>query len=651
MVNQLSKMERTKWNKFVKEFANIFFFWLFGIIFFFLFRIFFILFFRNELGENVSVTDYFKVFYMGFKFDTQTTTYFIIIPFLSLLILSKFNKFNVIKKIRKIFQILFVILATLISVITINYYQEYNDQFNQFLFLGLYDDKKAVMTIIKEDFHPILNSIVYLIVVALAFLCFKYFETKQKIYQFLIKIQSKKNNIFLVILSILFVFANLRGSFGSRPVLRKFAYLTSDNFLNKTIINPFKSLKYAIDDFKEINQNTKKNPFGTFNYNSKTISKLLLKKTNGATIKKPKQIFIIVMESYDSWPLLDKYKSFNVANNLKEIRRKSMYFTNFLPAANSTMNSFSSIISNVPFTGINIGRIGAINGAYKTAMFSSFKKLGYETTFFNGGFLSWQNVGNFMTNQGVDKIYSAPDANTKTNTSLYGIEDDVLFDMVLKKTDTIHASLNVILTTSYHPPFTIDVESLGFPYKTKKDLPTDAQKYFSGTMSIKALGHLWFSDKSIGDFIRKAEKKYNNAIFIFTGDHFGRRFLNAKPTLYEKSSVPFIIYGKNIPKKHLKTAGSHIDIYPTILEMIAPKDFEYYSFGNSLLNNKNNKGFGYQKVITKNTLEYFTKNGKIRQFNTENKKETLIKKSVLKRKHDSILSLSWHYLIKGDSLP
>ena len=66
-------------------------------------------------------------------------------------------------------------------------------------------------------------------------------------------------------------------------------------------------------------------------------------------------------------------------------------------------------------------------------------------------------------------------------------------------------------------------------------------------------------------------------VFTFTGDHFGRKFINHKPNLYEKSSVPFIMYGKNIPKEISEVPGSHIDIMPTLIEMVAPKDFKYFT--------------------------------------------------------------------------
>jgi len=588
---------------------------------------------------------------MGFRFDATVSAYFLAIPFLALLFLSYFNKTHIVKKIRLFFQKLFIILSTLITVITINYYKEYNDQFNHFLFLGLYDDHKAVAKTIVADFNPILNIVVLVLIMWFGFKIFKHFEGKEKIASFLNSFNKLPYKIALVILSILLYVGSIRGGLGKNPAMLKWAFVSSDAFLNKTIINPYRSLNYAIKDFKELNKPHGKNPYGNFlNQNNKTITETLVKKATGDSLVKPKQIFLVVMESYDSWPLLDKYESFGVAKNLKAIQKKGLRFSNFLPSAQSTLNSFGAIITGVPYVGVNINQIGAVNGAFKSSIFDQFKKLGYQTNFFYGGFLSWQNIGNIMKNQGADHLYSAPNAGGKTESGVWGIEDEKLFNLVYNTVDKTTNSINVILTTSYHPPYKIDVYKKGFPYKVKEDLPKEAQQYYTGAMSLKALGHLWYSDKAIGDFVTKAEQKFTEALFCFTGDHYGRRFVNAKPNLHEKSTVPFIMYGKNIKPTINNTPGSHIDIAPTLIEMVAPKGFEYYSFGKSLLTTKNkNIGIAQEKIITKNEIEHFVHKNTY-HFNFNTKETILIKDSDYKNLKNKLLKKAWYYTVKGDTI-
>ncbi len=644
-----------KWNGFLKELSNLIFFWLFGVLFFTIFRISFIALFNNKISQTSDLKEIFNILLMGFRFDCTAIAYFLLLPLLFLLIFSPFGKFKVIATTRKIMQVLFVILSTLICVVTINYFDEYGDQFNNFLFLALYDDQKAVLKTIVEYYHPVLNGFVLLSSILIGIWIFKYFESKERIYSFLDKIQFPKSKPVTVFFAVLLFAFGIRGSVSTIPALREYSGVSNDAFLNKTVINPYRSLNYAIGDFNSVNLLDGKNPFMEEKqfklvYSKDNITDVIAKKAKGPTIEKPKQIFLVVMESYDSWPLMDKYLPFNFSSNLSRIAKNGTHFTHFLPSGNTTIDSFGAIMTNVPNCGINISHIGTVNEPAESSIFKQFKKLGYQTNFYYGGYLSWENIGDLAKYEGVDRIFSGVDGGGKTDTGGWGIEDEKLFNLVIKNTDTSKYSLNIILTTSYHAPYAVDLEAKGFPYQSTDEFPAAMKKYYDGAMNLKELGHLWYGDKALGDFVKKAEKQYAESLFCFTGDHFGRKFVNSKPNLYEKSSVAFILYGKSIPKAVNTTPGSHIDIMPTLIEMIAPKDFAYHSFGESLFDKNKHDAFGYDKMIQDNDLYYFPKEAKIEAINLNNFKESTLKKSDLTKKHDKVMALAWHYTVKGNQL-
>ena len=644
-----------KWKGFLKELSNLIFFWFFGALFFALFRIVFILFFHKKISHSIDLGEYFNVFLMGFRFDCTAIAYFLLLPLVSLLIFSPFGKFKIIAIVRRIHQVLFVILSTLICVVTINYFKEYGDQFNHFLFLALYDDQKAVLNTILVDFHPIINSLIIIVTIILGIYIFKYFENKENIYRFLSKINFPKSKYTIIILFIILFVFGIRGSISSIPVLREYSGISTDNFLNKTIINPFRSLKYAIKDFNRLNKLGDKNPYMDDRqfkaaFPQDKVTDVLRKTAQGPAMEKPKQIFIVVMESYDSWPLMDKYLPFHFADNLSAIAKNGTHFNHFLASGNTTIDSFGAIMTNVPNCGINLSHIGLTNAPFETSIFTQFKKLGYETNFYYGGYLSWENIGDLSKYYGVDRIYSGVDGGGKTDTGGWGIEDEKLFNLVMQHTDKNKYSLNIILTTSYHAPYTVDLEAKGFPYKSADDFPPAMKKYYDGAMNMKELGHLWYGDKAIGDFVKKAEKEFTNSIFNFTGDHFGRKFINSKPNLYEKSSVAYIMYGKSIPKSLNATPGSHIDIMPTLIEMIAPKGFEYYSFGESMYAKGKNEGIAFDKMIEGNDLYYFPKGSNIEKIDLTTFKETNFKRSNLELKHNKLMALAWYYTMKGNDL-
>ncbi len=645
----------TKNEKLLKEIANLIFFWFFGILFFGVFRTSFIVLFEKQITINLTLSELAKVFLMGFRFDCIAVAYFLLLPFLSLLLLSYFNAFQIIRLTRIFSQYLFVILSTIICFVTLNYFAEYHNQFNNFLFLGLYDDQKAVFNTILEDFHPIANLVGMLVTMIIGIGLFRYFENRDFVYRQIQKIHSKTSTAVILIISlILFVFS-IRGSITAVPAIRKWAGVSQDIFLNKTIINPFKSLLYALQDFNEINVLDSANPYLDdkefyAQFSKPLVSDYLQKKAKGATIPKPKQIFIVIMESYDSWPLMDKYLPFQFSSQLNAIKNKGTHFDYFLPAADATFDSFGAIVTNVPYMGVNISKVGEINEPYVTSIFKQFKKLGYETNLFYGGFSSWQNINGFSKYQGADRFFSATDAGGDSESGTWGIEDEKLFDLVLSKTDTTKYSLNIILTSSYHAPYTVDFYSNGFPYKSANDFPKSVKQYYDGGMTFEEMGHLWYGDYAIGKFIAKADRKYADALYGFTGDHFGRRFVNSKPNLYERSSVGFIMYGKNIPQAKLHTAGSHIDIMPTLIEMIAPKDFEYYSFGTSLYSPNKTSGISYSKVITAKELYFLPKEASVEKIDLETMKESQIDATAYLSEYNKQMGLAWYYTLKGNKL-
>ncbi len=160
----------------------------------------------------------------------------------------------------------------------------------------------------------------------------------------------------------------------------------------------------------------------------------------------------------------------------------------------------------------------------------------------------------------------------------------------------------------------------------------------------------------MGDFVSKAENKYSSPLFAFTGDHYGRKIHKQNHQHCMKSLLSLLFYTANqitAQSGLVYSPGSHIDITPTILELIAPSGHTYYSFGNSLLKKsaKNKIGISFNKTIDTLQVLAFSKDYGIKRQALSNYKYTNIEESSkIRIKHDSLMSLAWHYIIKGDSI-
>lgn len=641
---------KSNYDQFVKESSNLVFFWFYGVTYFFLFRLLFWSIFNKQISSSTVFKDYVIASFVGFRFDCMLVSYFIIIPLAILLLVP--CAWKVARKIRIIMQYLFVILSTLICMVTLNYFAEYNDQFNNFLFMGLFDeDKVAVAKSIWKDCNPWLNIICSSFVIFIGILIFKKLEKSGTIASLIYKLTCKsflKKIIFVVTLIICFIFS-LRGSITS-IMGRRSAAVSTDNFLNKTVINPFRMLKYAYKDYKSLNSIGDKNPYGdidTIDLEETVGNVELVKVVSNGMDMNHKQIFLIIMESYDAWPLMDKYKELNVASNLREIAGQGTHFTNFLPAYNATFYAVATIMSSIPYAGVDISTIAPTFKRYDTSIFNQFKELGYGTKFFYGGYPSWHNIDNFVSHLGCDSLYYANSMGSITEFGEWGVNDEILFDQVLDNVDSLEKTLNIVLTTSYHSPFEVDVSAKGFPYEKVYDLPESMKDYYDGSVTLNQLGHLWYGDMAIGKFMEKAKEKYPDALFVFTGDHYSRNFLNAQPSLLEKSCVPLILYGKGIPSQRLDTPGDHSDIIATLVDLESKPDYSYSSFGKSMFSKDKKFGQGFKKIITRDNLYVLYSMDGVYKMTLNNGKVEYVNKFPYQELYFKYLKIAWQYGAKG----
>ncbi|HEU5360088.1 MAG TPA: LTA synthase family protein, partial [Candidatus Deferrimicrobiaceae bacterium] len=381
---------------------------------------------------------------------------------------------------------------------------------------------------------------------------------------------------------------------------------------------------------------------------------LYLRKTARGPVNAPaRQIFLIVMESYDAWPLLEKYRSLKLSEGLADLAARGLSVTSFLSASSGTMTSLSPIVTGLADAGLHTNFQKSARKPYRSSVPETFHRLGYRTRFFYGGKIKWQRIDEFMKAQGFREIYGASHMGEGLSGNEWGVDDEYLFDFVAKTGTDEEKSFNLILTTSYHPPYDIDVFSRGYPVR---GVPDDLKDRFDpGVIDLKTLGHLWYADKALADFVRTVEGKLTAPLFAVTGDHYSRKFINAKPDFFEHSAVPFVLYGTKVLAgvPLLKgTAGSHIDIGPTLIELAAPKGFEYYSLGHDLLARRNpSLGVGKGKVVGPGFIADVAKSRTV--YPAPGGGNDVVPHPIgeLAKRHDAVHGVSWWIIRNGTALP
>ncbi len=601
------------WNRFITQWQKDFKLWLFFIAFFLVFRCALVVFFRIQIDASSTYRDVAAALINGLRYDSVIATYLSAIPLLFSIISGFAGTVHLADKVRKIIGTIGVVLSAMACVATFSYFKEFGDQFNHFIFGLIYDDRRATLLTIWKEYHVIPNAIAMAVIVVAALLIMRRLIR----YPFLTPQSLNRLTPTLVpkiaaglIIAVLFA-TGVRGSLGRRPVQPRDVAITRDEFLNKTVLNPFMALIYAVQQQREVSNvsgfkvflpdGDVRNAAQTF-FSTKEayddLDRYMLRKAKGTNHTAPRHIFLIVGEGYSAWPLMKKYAALGLAEGGQQLSQNGLRVEKFMPSAGGTMSSLGVIISGLPDAGVNTNYQKTARIAYPTSIADIFRQLGYRTRFFYGGYLSWQKVGNFCRAQGFDEIYGGGHIGSWASSNEWGVDDEYLFEFVLKTVDDDRPSFNMIMTTSNHPPYDIDVRAKGFKLR---EIPAGLKSALADDINFIELGHYWYADRCIKNFVLGVEKKLKLPLVVITGDHAWRKKIIKQPDLYEKTAVPLIFYGPDVLDDITlppDVTGSHLDIDSTLVELAAPRGFQYHALGKNLFDPQQRAlGFGGSVVI------------------------------------------------------
>lgn len=666
-----------EWTRFYRQWRADASLWTFSVLFLAVLRAVFIFRFRDRIEIPDAAGAVALAMFQGFRFDAMVATYALLPSLMISMACGLYPLERIAQRVRQVTGVLFTGFSIFIYIVASEYFREYNDLFNHFLFGLVYDDTKAIFITIWKEYNVVPNLLAGVIIFAVSYPLPRYFMRLRVIPRSIISWPEDRSPavkiLFTLVILALIAFG-VRGSFGIRVAQARDAAVTEDAFLNKTVMNPFVSLKYALKRHRELMKGNGlkvflpggdvrgalKRYFST-SKDYATIDQYLHRTANGpaAGVVSPRHIFLVVMESYDTWPMLDEYRALSLAPQVKALGAKGLMLLDFLPASTGTMSSLATILTGMPDAGVQTNYQATASSPFPSSLATTFERLGYTTRFFYGGYLSWQKIDEFLHDQGFREIYGAPHIQQRAQTNEWGVDDRDLFNFVLQKVDPGKPSLNVILTTTYHPPYDIDLEKEGFPLT---EIPPDIQKIFDNkSTDLNMLGHLWYSDKVVGEFVHKMDARADGpSLFVLTGDHSGRKHIKANPGVFESSTVPLVLYGpgsigriKSFPPG---MAGSHIDIMPTLVEISAPRGFEYYSLGNDLFHDRSGVlGIASHAVIGNTFIAAMGRTPSLSPLPWPELRGEVPAEardlSGIKHRYDDLHGIGWWRVMKGNELP
>lgn len=426
-------------------------------------------------------------------------------------------------------------------------------------------------------------------------------------------------------LPVFWIFVRYGGAFSySSSINWESAARTKSNLLNEAILDDGQALyrvyimKQMLDKTTDVNippsKLRQKIAASGGNKDANTISAAFTKTVTKPKLnRQPNNVVVIIGESFGLWPFLPEFRDLGLVNESLRLQDSAdgAAVKYMLANGSGTIAAVNGIVTGLPDTCLYENyQPRSMQDKYESGIGYIMHKMGYKTVFWYGGFSGWQNIKKFVLAQSFDEFHCA-DEFSYTGGNAWGCPDKVLFDNIskyIKKQSADEKVLHVVLTSSNHPPYTIDVDKEGFLRdKIKEALPESIAK---DDKTLTELGHIWYADQAIGQFADELIQEKPDSLMVITGDHSERFTFAKEQDIKTLSAIPCIIYGPGLNKQWFDdTVGCHIQIPGTLAELIAPAGFKYTAFLPDIF--QKNAVFNHRLYADRNNINLLSNNKKL----------------------------------------
>ena len=485
------------------------------------------------------------------------------------------------------------------------YYKEFGMTYNLQVMQGLHDDRMALFLTMVQEYGLAWRLLVVLALAAglhillrralrLPIVSFPAFLGRGG------SARAFLSALLLAVATFLFaLFVRFGGSFDYEHGINwENAGVTGDMFLDECILDDGQALYRAWQSEKRMAQGGisgvdqarvlefARQAAGNREVAGRTLTPYLARSAKGARLPKPRHIFVILGETWAQWPVMETYRDLHVADGIKGLaaEENAFYTPFFMPNGDFTSIAITGLVTGLSEVNVRVNyQPRSFREAYPTAMAAQFRGLGYAVDFWYGGTPSWDNMNRLALAQGFDHFYGYPDYHAPKQ-STWGTTDRYLFAALSAHLSEEPPTVHLVMTVSNHPPYNLDLSAEGFDLGRAREETAKLPHVEEPDSLAVELGHFWYMDKVVTEFVRDTMKRYPDSLFVITGDHAVRMNPGTAPTMFEQQSVPFLLYGNGVSRDILPrgVVGGHTNIVPTLVELIAPQGYVYHSIADSM---------------------------------------------------------------------
>jgi len=543
------------------EFNNLFYTLLKHFLLFLLFietfRTIFVIYYWDKLQVAPEpLKEIFLAYYNALSLDIASASIFIVIPWL-LLTLNALLKLRLLKTLLFIYTFGFLLLCSTIYIIELGIYNEWEEKptFKIFNYLKHPDEAIASNPVILT----IILSIILVVVVTL------FYKLTQRLYgSYEVKTQRSYLGAFLLFLLAPIIFLGARGGYKEIPISQASVYFSKHRIYNDLAISTVYNFVHSITENQAVIDG-KNNYEVTLDKEKKEeiLQELMATPQDSkreSILSTPRPNVVLVVWESLAGDFIDTPKYQEAIPNILKLSKEGILFSNTYSSATLSHEGLPSILSGWP----------AIAGTYMTNLPSKFYKLpfltqslkteGYESMFLFGGQLRYGNLTSYMYGNNFDIIEE--NSNIKLPSEQEGVlgyHDGYMLEYLRKKTGALKEPFfSSIFTLSSHSPYDQPME--------------DVIEW--GDSDKGYINSIYYTDKSIGDFIEASKKEswYKNTLFIFVADHSHHTPYGWGRSNPKWHHIPMLFYGEVIKKEYrgyeYKKIASQRDIAATLLSQM-----------------------------------------------------------------------------------
>lgn len=525
------------------------------------------------------------IFIYSLRLDLATAGFLSVLPLFFLLIL----KFHNHKWLKALFYLVFGVEILAVSIIhsaEINAYFEWNHKLTSRVFMHLSNPDEVFRT---ADYAMTVYFTLFLIFEGFV----AYFLVKKLLppNRFQHVAETWKERISLALLFPLligFCFLFARGGWQQIPINIDSACFSKEHKLNDVSINSTyffgnSYFLYMKTDFSDIlpkmkEKEAEKTVQALFNFDSNHQNYIL-------DDSKPNVVFVI-LESWTANAVGCLSNTKGATPNFDKMAKQGVLFSNIYATNTTSEIGNTSILAGYP--GIPEVAISLYPEKHRKikSINQLLKPFGYTSSYTFAGDLKYGNIESFIVEHQFDKVLDEDDFPSGLQHGKLSYHDKDLFRFFLEQiNETKEPFMQCAFTGSTHFPF---------------DYPKTGKENWTGT-EADFMNAIHYSDKCIGDFIKKAKKQkwYKNTMFVFVADHSHGSPEFPEPYSTKFFRIPILLYGEPILKAKrgsvYKSIGSQADLAATLLHQLRIKSKDL-KFSKDLLS-PNVKQFAFHATI------------------------------------------------------